>query len=105
MTWRTSLICLLALAVAALAFGAQAQAQTPAGNEVYLVAFVDILPSSRTAMIAALKQYRAASGRESADARVDAFEQIGRPGHFVVLEQWKDQATLDAHRLTAHAKA
>jgi len=104
MTWREAMICLLAV-VSALVPGASARAQSPAGGEVYLVAYVDVLPSARTGMVAALKQYRAASGRESGDARIDAFEQIGRPGHFVVLERWKDQATLDAHRLTAHAKA
>jgi quinol monooxygenase YgiN len=105
MTLRASLICLLALVVAALASGAPAQAQAPAGNEVYLVAYVDITPSARTAMIAGLEQYRAATSRESGGARIDAFEQVGRPAHFVVIERWPDQATLDAHRLTAHAKA
>jgi quinol monooxygenase YgiN len=74
-------------------------------GEVYLVSYVDILPVSRAAMVAALKQYREATGRVSGDARVEMFEQVGRPGHFVVIERWKDQATLDAHRLTAHAKA
>ena len=103
MTWRALLISLLAV-VSALVPGASTGAQSPAGVEVYLVAYVDILPSSRTAMIAAITQYRDASGRESADARIDAFEQVGRPGHFVVIERWRDQAALDAHRLTAHAK-
>jgi len=103
MTWREAMFCLLAV-VSALASGAPAHAQAPAGAEVHLVAYVDILPTSRTTMVAALKQYREATGRASGDARVDTFEQIGRPGHFVVIERWKDQATLDAHRLTAHAK-
>jgi quinol monooxygenase YgiN len=103
MTWREAMFCLLAV-VSALASDAPAHAQGPAGAEVHLVAYVDILPTSRATMVAALKQYREATGRASGDARVDTFEQIGRPGHFVVIERWKDQATLDAHRLTAHAK-
>jgi quinol monooxygenase YgiN len=74
-------------------------------SDVYLVAYVDILPASRAAMVSALKQYREATGRASADARIDTFEQVGRPGHFVVIERWKDQTTLDAHRLTVHARA
>jgi quinol monooxygenase YgiN len=104
MTWREATICLLAV-VSALASGESARAQAPAAGEVYLVAYVDILPASRTTMAAALKQYREATGRESGDTRLDTLEQVGRPGHFVVIERWKDQATLDAHRLTAHAKA
>jgi len=104
MTWRDATICFLAL-VFALAPGTSADAQAPVSGDVYLVAYVDILPASRTTMVAALKQYRETTGRASGDAQVETFEQIGRPGHFVVVERWKDQASLDAHRLTAHAKA
>ena len=105
MTWREAMLCLLAV-VSVLACSAPAQAQAPAvAGEAYLVAYVDILPASRTTMVSALKQYREATGRAAGDARIDTFEQVGRPGHFVVIERWKDQATLDAHRLTAHAKA
>ena len=104
MTWREAMTCLLAL-VSTAASGVPAHAQAPVGGEVHLVAYVDIQPSARTAMIAAVKQYRDASGRESGDTRIDAFEQVGRPAHFVVIERWRDQAALDAHRLTAHTKA
>ena len=104
MTWREAMISVLAV-VSALTSGESARAQAPAAGEVYLVAYVDILPASRTTMVAALKQYREATVRESGDTRLDTLEQVGRPGHFVVVERWKDQATLDAHRLTAHAKA
>ena len=104
MTWRYATICFLAL-VFALAPGTSADAQAPVNGDVYLVAYVDVLPASRTTMVAALKQYREATGRVSSGARVEAFEQVGRPGHFVVIERWNDQAALDAHRLTAHAKA
>jgi quinol monooxygenase YgiN len=104
MTWREATICLLVV-FSALAPSGSVHAQAPAAGEVYLVAYVDILPASRTTMVAALKQYREATGRGSGGARVDTLEQVGRPGHFVVVERWQDQATLDAHRLTAHAKA
>jgi quinol monooxygenase YgiN len=101
MTWRAALFC-LAVALAAAASGGSAQ--SPTGDEAHLVAYVDIMPSQRTAMLAALKQYRDASGRANGRARIDAFEQNGRPGHFVVLERWADQAALDSHRETAHAR-
>jgi len=103
MTWRDATICFLAV-IFALAPGTRTGAQAPVSGDVYLVAYVDILPSSRTTMVAALKQYREATGRNG-ETQVDTFEQIGRPGHFVVVERWKDQASLDAHRLTAHARA
>jgi quinol monooxygenase YgiN len=102
MTWREVLFCLLAVSVAP-AFGAPAETQVPVSSEVYLVAYVDIRPSARTAMSAALEQYRDASSRENGHAGIDALEQTGRPGHFVVIERWSDQAVLDAHRMTTHA--
>ena len=56
-------------------------------------------------MVAALKQYRDASRREDGYARFDTLEQIGRPGHFAILEKWRDQKAFDAHGAAAHVKA
>jgi quinol monooxygenase YgiN len=95
---------LFVLFVAARAIGAQAPAQAPAGGEAYLVAYVDFLPPARTATVAALKQYRESSGKEDGAVAIDMFEQVGRTAHFVIVERWRDQAALDAHRMTAHAK-
>ena len=109
MGWRKTLINLLVVVAAPLALGApvraQAPAPVPATQEVYLVAYVDVLPSARATMVGAIKQYREASSRASSDGRIEAFEQTGRPGHYVLIERWKDQAALDAHAATAHAKA
>lgn len=81
-----------------------AVAQTPVEAGIYAVSYVEVMPSARTTMVAALKRYRDASSRESGYARVDLLEQIGRPGHFVVLEAWRDQAAFDAHGMAATAK-
>jgi len=101
MSWRVALWC---LAVVAVASRAPAEPQAPAVEAVYVVAYVEVMPSARATMLAALKQYREASVREGAGARIDVFEQVGRPAHFTVVEHWKDQAALDAHRMTPHAQ-
>jgi quinol monooxygenase YgiN len=101
MNWREALFC---LAIAFAVGGSGGSAQTPAANEAYVVAYVDILPAQRATMRAALQQYRDASRSENGSLRIDALEQIGRPGHFVVVERWRDQAALDAHQLTTHAR-
>ena len=108
MTWRETLIRLLVVLVAPIALSAPVRAQgpaTPATPEVYLVAYVDVLPSARMTMVGAIRQYREASSRANSDGRIEAFEQTGRPGHYAVIERWKDQAALDAHLASAHAKA
>lgn len=84
--------------------GARIHAQQPADAGLHAVSYVDVMPAARAATIAALKQYRDASRVENGYVRFDLLEQTGRPGHFVVLEAWKDQAAFDAHAMTAHVK-
>jgi quinol monooxygenase YgiN len=80
-------------------------AQTAADTSLYAVSYVDVMPASTGPAVAALKQYRDASRKDDGFVRVEFFEQIGRPGHFAVLETWKDQKALDAHGMAPHVKA
>lgn len=80
-----------------------------AQNEVrdtarYQVGYVAVGPSSTPAFRSALEQYREASRGELGFVGYDAFEQIGRPGEFVVIETWRDQAAADAHGIAASRK-
>jgi quinol monooxygenase YgiN len=78
--------------------------QAPADTTFYSVAYVDIAPASRTAVIAALKQYREASRQDSGFGRIEFFEQVGRPAHFSIIETWADIKAFDSHAATAHTK-
>jgi len=82
----------------------QIDAQTSADTALYAVSYVDVMPSARAAMAAALKQYRDASRKEDGYLRLELLEQIGRPGHFAVVETWKDQKAFDAHGMAAPLK-
>lgn len=62
----------------------------------YAVSYVETLAASRPAAVAALGAYRAASQKVDGCVRVELFEQIGRPGHFAIVETWRDQKTFDA---------
>lgn len=86
----------LVIAVAAVALAAPA-AQAPADTAVYAVAYVDVIGSGQSAAVAALKSYRQAISREAGHLRTDVLDQVGRPGHFVVVETWRDQAAFDTH--------
>jgi quinol monooxygenase YgiN len=79
-------------------------AQAPPDSTAYTVAYVDILPASRTAAIAAIKQYRDASGKDGGFQRLEFFEQAGRPAHFCIIETWADDKDMDAHFASAYAK-
>jgi len=82
---------------------ARFQAQAP-DTAVYAVAYVDVMSSSRSAAVGALKAYRSAISKEAGYLRIDVLEQVGRPAHFVVVEGWRDQGALDAHAGGAAAK-
>jgi quinol monooxygenase YgiN len=84
--------------------GAQVPAQAPANTTLYAVSYVDVMPSARAAMVAALRQYRDVSRQEDGYVRVDFVEQVGRPGHFAIIEAWKDQHAFDAHGEAGHVK-
>jgi quinol monooxygenase YgiN len=72
----------------------------------YAVSYVEVAASSRAAAVAAFKQYRVANQRlaGSGFVRLDTFEQIGRPGHFALVETWRDQKALDARDQTVQGQ-
>jgi quinol monooxygenase YgiN len=98
------LYLLLAIVLFPSGLGVQIHAQAPADTAVhaYAVSYVDVMPSARAAMVAALKQYRDMSRKEDGYVRFDLLEQVGWPGHFAIVETWKDQKAFDAHGMAAH---
>jgi quinol monooxygenase YgiN len=77
---------------------AQAAAASDARPDAtfYAVSYVEAMASAAPKAIAALKQYLAANQRREGFVRFDIFEQVGRPGHFALVEVWRDQAAFDA---------
>jgi quinol monooxygenase YgiN len=90
--------------IAGSGVGMQARAQAPADSTRYAVTYVEVAPSARSMMTAALKQYREMSRKEDGYVRFDLLEQMGRPGHFAIVEAWRDQKAFDAHGMAAHVK-
>src|SRR4051812_18990880 len=95
---------LLGIALLQCWLGVHAHAQAPAETAIYAVSYVDVLPSARGPIVAALKQYRDASRKDNGFIRFDLLEQVGRPGHLAIIETWKDQQAVDGHAMAAHVK-
>ena len=70
------------------------RAQTP-DTAFYAVSYVETAASSERTAAAALRAYRDATARQNGCSGVDTFEQIGRPGHWVLIETWRDQKAFD----------
>lgn len=52
----------------------------------------------------ALKQYRDTSRKDEGYVRFDLLEQAGWPGHFAIIETWRDRKAFDGHAAAAHVK-
>ena len=79
-------------------------AQAPVDTTFYAVAYVEVMPASKASAVAAFKQYRDASRKDEGFVRAELFEQVGRAGHFSIIETWTGQKAFDAHAAAAHAK-
>lgn len=79
-------------------------AQQQGITEVYTVAYVEAIPSSRDDMLKVLREYRTRSQAGKGCLYVNLYEQEGWPGHFVVIEWWTDEDALSAHAMSSVAR-
>jgi quinol monooxygenase YgiN len=73
-----------------------ARADIPSAPGFYAVSYVEAVPSARGEAVAALKRYRDGCRKGEGFIRLEVFEQVGRSGHYAVVESWREQATFDA---------
>lgn len=82
--------------------GAPLVAQTPAPDGPrYSVAYVEVQPASVNTLRSLFDRYRNDSRMESGAGSVELLQQSGNPGLFVIVERWRDQASVDAHAQAA----
>jgi quinol monooxygenase YgiN len=84
---------------------AQAPAQPSTDPVRYAVTYVEVAPSRVADTTQAFKRYYDAINKEPGFASLDVFEQLGRAGHFALIETWRDQTGFDAHQAAASLTA
>ena len=97
-------VVMSACAVAALAAPPWSVAQT-VDTTMYAVAYVEVVPASVAQARQAFRTYRQAMSKETALGSIEVFEQTGRPGHFAVIESWRDQGIFEDHQSAASLTA
>jgi quinol monooxygenase YgiN len=100
---RLLFLVMLAMAVMPTALTTQAAAEE-ADRTAYMVTYLEVTPASKGQAATLLKQLAAASRQDAGLVRFEALQRTAPSNQFVILEAWKDQAALDAHAATAHAK-
>lgn len=83
-------------ALIASCLGLQTRVDATADTAFFAVSYLEVGSSSRAAAVAALKRYRDRTRIEDGYVRFELFEQAGRPGHFVMVETWRDRSAFDA---------
>src|SRR5436190_184685 len=71
----------------------------PAGDAVYVVTHVDVIPPRKDDGLAALKQLGSDTRGAAGNVRFEVVQQTNRPNHFTVVEIWKDAKAVDAHTM------
>ena len=70
-----------------------------------LTAFIEVAPGDRDAINAALASVVSRSRAEDGCEDYGCYEDSQRPGRYVFVERWRDQASLDRHLGTPHMAA
>jgi len=84
-------------------FVGTAKSESPAGA-VYVLTHVDITPQHNDAAAALLNAMGVDSGNEQGNLNYEVLQQVNRPNHFALVEEWASRMALDAHTMAPHTR-
>ena len=92
-------LCHWIVGAAALVMGAlhPLHAEEALNATLYAVTYLDAAPPEAAQVAALARQYAQATRKEAGNAAFEAFEEMGRPNRFAILEGWRDKAAYDSH--------
>jgi len=93
---------MLAMTIMPLALTPQASAQEDTTG--HMVTYVEVAPAAKAQAVTLIKELAAASKQDAGLLRFEILERTSPSNQFVIIEAWKDEAALNAHAATAHAK-
>lgn len=71
---------------------------------VYGLTHVDYIGAKKDEGLAALKQLRADSAKDTGLLRFDVLQQTSRPNHLTLVEAWRGRPAFEAHQVAAHTR-
>jgi quinol monooxygenase YgiN len=70
-----------------------------AGDAIYVVTHVDVIPPRKDDGLAAVKQLGEDSRAAAGNVRFEVVQQTNRPNHFTVVEVWRNAKAVEAHSM------
>jgi quinol monooxygenase YgiN len=100
-TLRVVLVVLGMTGAASIGIAGAQTSSTPVPGPIYVVSYVEVMPTATAAAATLLRAYRDAVRREEGNLRCEVVQRIGQPNQFVMLLVWKDQKAFDANTARA----
>ena len=69
----------------------------------FIVTYLEVAPASESQAITLMKTYRDATRKGEGNLKAEVLQRNARPGHFVITEQWRDEAAWKNHRQAGHS--
>jgi quinol monooxygenase YgiN len=66
-------------------------------SAIYIVSYIEVAPSARTATVSMLRALRDASRKEAGNSGFEVLQRIGQPQQFSILEVWSDAKAQSSH--------
>ena len=85
--------------------GLWSAAYTQEGEFVYVVAYLEVDPTSMEEAAELLRQYRFSTRGVSGNLQSEILQRINRPSHFSFVETWQDEASFVAHSSSEYTQA
>jgi quinol monooxygenase YgiN len=92
------------LVAIALAAGLASVSSAQEDATVYVVTYIEAVPSATAEVIGMLTAYADASRRAAGNREFEALQRIGRENQFAILEAWTDAAALEQHARSGAAE-
>jgi quinol monooxygenase YgiN len=95
----------LALTLCATALAQDRPTGGPDSNgHVFVIVHIDVSPPGTAETVKALRVFAQRVRAEEGCIRFDVLQQIGRPNHFTLVEEWTNQAGYDADLSSPEAR-
>jgi quinol monooxygenase YgiN len=86
--------------VVAQAAGKSTQENVP----IVIVTHVDAMPPFTDKAVRLLREYRQDTLKDSGNKRIEILQQVGRPNHFSIVEEWANQKSFNEHESALHTR-